>query len=433
MVLARESAPPRRGGKLTPVRKLRKRVVVREVMKLSRPFGDVFLQLGLMRAQFRFRGDYLICHRVDRFREGVDFSSAAAWRASAPVAGRQLSCCQRESTDRPRNAHHQCERHHEYDAEDREPRLSQHAFRFLGGTRGVLCGDQQAAASGCLQFALSADDQCGAIVQEVAPCRAVGGVELLDLGSQLDGVSEIFTKQVHPHTAGGFLQLAQISCEDSGELLLFARTGTLRSRACAKRRGGGGQFGERATREHLILIDADTAATRGDHALLNAGECDVTASNPVRTLCSFFRKRLAARDVRGHVYLQLGDRWRDVRGRLAAEVRRQRVVQCVARVRDSGFVRIARCLHVLGHGPIESDELLDDGAGASGQRLVIVLHGANGFDRFASRLCCDRVAQQNDGDDGSEAERESSADAEFQASRTRDGINRLYGVFWHKT
>ncbi len=117
-------------------------------------------------------------------------------------------------------------------------------------------------------------------------------------------------------------------------------------------------------------------------------------------------------------------------------------------MRDGSFVRIARSLHVLGDGAIVSDELLDDGARTTCERLVIVLHGPHGFDGSARRFSRDCVADEDDRDNGREAERETSTDTELQATGARrdwsrrhrrsrfarsDGAGFRRGCSWHKT
>ncbi len=86
-------------------------------------------------------------------------------------------------------------------AEYSEARPNQHVLCFFSGTRGALRGDQQSTTGGCLQLLLSADDQCGTVVQKVAARRSVGRVEFLDLVAQLDGFGEVLTQSDRPTRA----------------------------------------------------------------------------------------------------------------------------------------------------------------------------------------------------------------------------------------
>ncbi len=182
--------------------------------------------------------------------------------------------------------------------------------------------------------------------------------------------------------------------------------------AGTQRSGRGRQLRKRTTREYLRVVDANAAAARGHDARLDIRERLVAARNPVRALHGFGRERPAARDVPVHVEPQLRNRRRDGRLRVAIEVRGDRRFELGPCAIDRALVGLARGLHVFRHSPVVTDELFHDGARATCERLVRVLHLANRVHRFASGLGRDRVADENDARHGREAEKQAAPDAE---------------------
>lgn len=112
-----------------------------------------------------------------------------------------------------------------------------------------------------------------------------------------------------------------MECQHACELFLFARAGagTTEStqRVCRRR-----ELGERAPREHLILIYAHAGAARGNYAMLQSIEQRVAARDPLGALIGLFGERLTASDVPRHADAKLGG-CRSCGGRrLTFEVRR---------------------------------------------------------------------------------------------------------------
>ena len=84
-----------------------------------------------------------------------------------------------------------------------------------------------------------------------------------------------------------------------------------------------------------------------------------------------------------------------------------------ARGSDGRDVRRAARLQVFGYRAVVAHQLLDHGAGAARDGLVLLLHAAHGAPTaLRVRLGGEGVADENDGRDRGQAEREPAADAE---------------------
>ena len=180
------------------------------------------------------------------------------------------------------------------------------------------------------------------------------------------------------------------------------------------------------------VIDAYAGATGGHDAGLDMGEGLGAAGNPIRTLHGFGGERPAVRDMAVYVDTQLGNGRRDSWLRVPIEVRSHRRFERIGRESNRALVGRARRLHVFRYGAIVRNQLLDDGARTTCQRLVSVLHLADRIDGSASGLGRNRVTHENDDCHGREAEKQPTADTELQRT-TNATCSRRHGVIWHKT
>ena len=104
---------------LAAVGQLRERVVVRQVMQLARAFGDVPLELRLVRAQLGFGAGDLVRHGVEGFGQLVDLGEPPRGARAVAVAGGQLPRRGGQAANRQADADHQQHRDQQQHAEHR--------------------------------------------------------------------------------------------------------------------------------------------------------------------------------------------------------------------------------------------------------------------------------------------------------------------------
>ncbi len=106
------------------------------------------------------------------------------------------------------------------------------------------------------------------------------------------------------------------------------------------------------------------------------------------------------------------------------EIGRYRRIQLAPRGRDGIECGDLGGLEVFGNRTIVGHQLLDDGAGAASERLVLRLHAVDGLHGIEGRALHEHVPEGDDRGDGCQAQGKARADSYAQPPATR-GCRRL--------
>ncbi len=117
-------------------------------------------------------------------------------------------------------------------------------------------------------------------------------------------------------------------------------------------------------------------------------------------------------DVSRELRTQRRVRRPDVRLSPVAEVTGYGRVELAAGGGDTVEPGAARGLQIFSNRTVVCDELFDDCAGATGQRIMLGLYAAHGLHGFERRALGQNMPDQNDGGDGGEPKRKPAADSE---------------------
>jgi hypothetical protein len=215
--------------------------------------------------------------------------------------------------------------------------------------------------------------------------------------------------QREPRAARRARQLVRVTRERPLEFLLPLRHGAGIAEAAAHRIDGGDQLGQRAPREHLVAVEWNARAAGADETLLHAFEQRVAFREPLGALAGFLCELATLLDVIGDLGAQLHRCGGRVRARIAFEVFGHGSRERIARGVDGMAVRRPPGLHVVGDRAVVADEFLLHGGGATRERFGILLHALHGLDGLARRPAGEGVADENDGGDGRQADREPAA------------------------